>query len=63
MLTSVKSNPSQEDTYKDLHQILNKVSKHVAVILMGDFNAKLAQGPDAYVGRWCSHTRANTAGQ
>ena len=30
---------------------------------MGDFNAKLARGPDAYVGRWCIHTHANAAGQ
>ena len=50
MPTSVRSNSSQEDTYKDLRQILNKVSKHDAVILMGDFNAKLARGPDACVG-------------
>ena len=35
--------------------------KHAAVILMGDFNAKLAREPDTYVGRWCIHTRANTA--
>ena len=63
MPTSVRSNPSQEDTYKDLHQVLNQISKHDAVILMGDFNAKLARGPDAHVGRWCIHTRANVGGQ
>ena len=63
MPASVRSNPSQEDTYKDLRQILNKVSKHDTVILMADFNAKLARGPDAYVGRWCIHTHANAAGQ
>ena len=49
MPTSVRSNPSQEDTYRDLYQLLNQISKHNAVILMGDFNAKLAQGPDAHV--------------
>ena len=62
MPTSVRSNPSQEDTYKDLRQVLNQISKHDAVILMGDFIAKLARGPDAHVGRWCIHTRANAGG-
>ena len=63
MPTSMRSNPSQEDTYKDLRQVLNQISKHDAVILTGDFIAKLAQGPDAHVGRWCIHTRANAGGQ
>ena len=43
--------PSASDTVAELD-----------VLLLGDFNAKLARHTDRMAGRWCIHRRANPAG-
>ena len=54
--------PSASDTLAELEALLSKVHQHDCVVLLGDFNAKLARHTDKMTGRWCIHRRANPAG-
>ena len=53
--------PSASDTLAELEALLSKVHRHDCVVLLGNFNAKLAR-TDRMTGRWCIHMRANPAG-
>ena len=54
--------PSASDTLAELEALLSKVPRQDCVVLLGDFNAKLARGTGRMTGRWCIHWRANPAG-
>ena len=59
---SARQNPSQSDTLADLDSLLIKAPQHDCVIVLGDFNAKLHRNSGKQTGRWCIHSRSNTAG-
>ena len=57
-----RRNPNQAQFYDQLESLLEKIPKHDCVVLMGDFNSRLARNESGYVGRWCIHTRRDSGG-
>ena len=53
---------NQTDTLADLNSLQIKAPQHDCVIVLGDFNAKLPRNSGKQTGRWCIHSRSNTAG-
>ena len=58
-----RSNPSTADTLKDLDNLLEKVNPRDCVVLLGDFNCKLARSVQGATGKWNIHKRASAGGQ
>ena len=54
--------PFMEDTYEDLHKALDLANSQDSLILMGDFNGRLARG-NSRVGKYCIHPRSDEGGQ
>jgi exonuclease III len=59
-----KQAPFQEDTYSELENAINAVNNHDCLIVMGDFNSRLARSDrhndyrdNKLVGRWSIHHR------
>ena len=57
-----RTNPDQAHVYDQLERLLTKIPKHDCIMLMGDFNSRLARNEDGFVGRWCIHTRQDSGG-
>ena len=52
-----RTNPSAQDTMKQIRELLSTVSKHDCIILMGDFNCQLRRNVVGCTGKWCMTTR------
>ena len=57
-----KTSPDQSQIYDQLECLLERIPKHDCIVLMGDFNSRLARNESGYVGRWCIHTKTDTGG-
>ena len=58
-----RTNPNQKDTYKQLEYLLSPIGRRDCVVLMGDFNSRLARNTTNHVGKWCFHKRMYTGGK
>ena len=59
----LSTNPNQKDTYKQLDSFLSTIGRRDCVVLMGDFNSRLARNTTNRVGKWCIHNRMDTGGK
>ena len=59
---SKRINPDQSNTYDELATLLNKVSNRDCIILLGDFNSRLARDIDNHTGHWSIHNRNDDGG-
>ena len=59
----LRTNPNQKDTYKQLDSFLSTIGRRDCVVLMGDFNSRLARNTSNRVGKWCIHNRMDTGGK
>ena len=55
--------PYMEDTYKDLHKALQLAKKQDIIVLMGDFNGRIARQANGRVGKFCIHPRSDEGGK
>ena len=60
--SSRKQAPYFHDTMGQLSRLLDKVSSHTSVILLGDFNCKLGRNVENVTGKWCIHKKPNGNG-
>ena len=58
-----RKNPDQKDIYDELEKFLLTVGKRDCIILMGDFNSRLARDTEARVGHWCIHKYQDSGGE
>ena len=58
-----RTNPDQNATYDQLQKLLGGVNKSDCVIILGDFNSRLARNTTKHVGRWCIHRRMDSGGE
>ena len=54
--------PSASDTLAELEALLSKVHRHDCIVLLADFNAKLARRTGKMTDMWCIHRRENPVG-
>ena len=52
-----RTNPSAQDTIKQLMELLSTVRRYDCIILMGDFNCQLRRNVPGCTGQWCMTTR------
>ena len=57
-----RTNPDQTTTYGELKSLLHNISRRDCIILLGDFNSRLARNEEGYVGRWCIHDKRDKGG-
>ena len=57
-----RSNPDQNATYDELEKLLFNINTRDCIILMGDFNSRLARNVEGSVGRSNIHTRSDNGG-
>ena len=57
-----RTNPDQAATYAKLDSFLYTINRRDCIILLGDFNSRLARNEEGYVGRWCIHNRRDSGG-
>ena len=55
--------PFFNDTLNDLEKVLQKVTNHDCLLIMGDLNCKLGRNVENCTGRWCVHKHSNEAGE
>ena len=48
-----RTNPSAQDTIKQLRELLSTIRSHDCIILMGDFNCQLRRNVSGVTGQWC----------
>ena len=58
-----RTNPDQNDIYEQLETLLLKVKPRDCIILMGDFNSRLARDIEGRVGHWSIHNRSDSGGE
>ena len=54
--------PDQDDTYNQLEALLSTIGHRDCIILMGDFNSRLARDTPKRVGHWSIHVRSDNGG-
>ena len=59
---SKRINPDQSNTYDELAKLLRQVSNRDCIILLGDFNSRLARDIDNHTGHWSIHNRNDAGG-
>ena len=55
--------PYFNDILDNLDNVLQKVSKHDCILVMGDLNCKLGRNVENCTGRWSVHKHSNKAGE
>ena len=58
-----KREPFQETTLKQLRTFLQSLPARLAVMVLGDFNAKLKRGVKGLTGKYCMHYYSDTGGE
>ena len=58
-----KNAPFANDTLAQLEEVLAKVHSNDCVMVLGDFNCKLARNVPNLTGRWCVHKQSNKVGE
>ena len=58
-----RKNPDQNDIYNQLDSLLLNIKQGDCIILMGDFNSRLARDIDNHVGRWSIHKYSDSGGE
>ena len=57
-----KQAPFAADTFRQLEQLLSKVSPYMCTLVLGDLNCKLGRDIKNLTGRWCIHKKPNVGG-
>ena len=55
--------PKCNDTYNQLETLLLSIKQRDCVVLMGDFNSRLARNTDRRVGKWSIHKHSDEGGE
>ena len=59
----MRTKPSQKNTYDELEKLLMSINTRDCVIILGDFNSRLARNIDGQVGKWSIHQYSDKGGK
>ena len=61
--TKSRKSPSQAVVYKELRELLNKISRRSTIICMGDFNSRVCRNQRDLTDKWCIYKKVDSGGE
>ena len=61
--TKSRKSPSQAVVYKELRELLNKISRRGNIICTGGFNSRLCRNQWDLTGKWCFYKKVDSGGE